>query len=585
MDHPNPDITAPDGGAPGEPLEGAVRERILRLHPLGGDGGLSGKVMRKALGWDQAKSFAAEVMGRFRSPFAVTPLAMPLALPAAESRIPATGSASVPATPSVHQRQLPVVDSSPSGTVGSGSLVQRKVMGGSDSPPLAQSIGTVPEPFYPPEKLAEGFHKNIVGSDNYESKADVSPKLKSPPTAAGTWAMTARLHSTLGTRLVQRHSGFVGVSPEAEAGVVRPLSGQKMSMAASESPSVARANKVIGRTAQRKTSGETESGTSIVDQFAAATSALGADSHVSPPSLGRAQDVAATSGKSDAVRLQPEPFATAQPLVKAIPPARLTLQRKGGAASLANDIFARLPNSSSGAAIPSLPLPFAAPEVDRSGPAMDSLSSSSMTTPSGAVSQAAAASSTLFPPPKGAPPAGTESGQGLFPVIPRSPSAEGVSGVVSRKVKDTVPGPELPWGGPRVGASETLGAAVFPRADHFSLPRPSVSANISGSAFSAPLPLVQSRGVAGSDAGERIQRKPANSLPVAQRSEAAGSSATAISSNGTSDSATGFSLGASPETGALTPTPGASVDLEQVADEVYRIIERRLIVEKENRGL
>ncbi len=37
--------------------------------------------------------------------------------------------------------------------------------------------------------------------------------------------------------------------------------------------------------------------------------------------------------------------------------------------------------------------------------------------------------------------------------------------------------------------------------------------------------------------------------------------------------------------GTGTPMLGAPVDLERVADEVYRIIERRLIVEKENRGL
>lgn len=54
---------------------------------------------------------------------------------------------------------------------------------------------------------------------------------------------------------------------------------------------------------------------------------------------------------------------------------------------------------------------------------------------------------------------------------------------------------------------------------------------------------------------------------------------------GTSENAAAFSPGGSPETGALTPTSGVPIDLERVADEVYRLIERRLIVEKENRGL
>jgi hypothetical protein len=91
--------------------------------------------------------------------------------------------------------------------------------------------------------------------------------------------------------------------------------------------------------------------------------------------------------------------------------------------------------------------------------------------------------------------------------------------------------------------------------------------------------------MAGSDAAGSIQRKLADSLPVAQRSAATGSSATVTSANGTSESAAAFSPSASPETGESTVTPGATIDLERVADEVYRLIERRLIVEKENRGL
>lgn len=57
------------------------------------------------------------------------------------------------------------------------------------------------------------------------------------------------------------------------------------------------------------------------------------------------------------------------------------------------------------------------------------------------------------------------------------------------------------------------------------------------------------------------------------------------SSNGMSEGVAAFSPSVSPETGESTVTPGAIIDLERVADEVYRLIERRLIVEKENRGL
>lgn len=89
----------------------------------------------------------------------------------------------------------------------------------------------------------------------------------------------------------------------------------------------------------------------------------------------------------------------------------------------------------------------------------------------------------------------------------------------------------------------------------------------------------------GSGAGGSIQRKLSDFLPVAQRSEATGSSPTTTRAGGSSEGAAAFSLGDSTETGESTVTPGATIDVERVADEVYRLIERRLIVEKENRGL
>lgn len=164
-----------------------------------------------------------------------------------------------------------------------------------------------------------------------------------------------------------------------------------------------------------------------------------------------------------------------------------------------------------------------------------------------------------------------------MPVIQRIQSGGGASGVISRKSKETLTGPELSWGGPRAGFSETAGLGIFPRTDFFS---PTVPANTSGSVLSAPLPLLRMR-----DTGGSIQRKLPDSASVMQRAETASASTVPSSSAGMSESAAGFSLGGSPETGAGTPTPGAPVDLERVADEVYRIIERRLIVEKENRGL
>ena len=154
--------------------------------------------------------------------------------------------------------------------------------------------------------------------------------------------------------------------------------------------------------------------------------------------------------------------------------------------------------------------------------------------------------------------------------------------MISRKAKEAVTGPELSWGGPRAGVSETAGLGIYPRTDFFS---PTVPAITSGSVLAAPLPLARIQGMAGPDTGGNIQRKWSDSPSVMQRAEAAGASASATPSSGTSESAAGFSLGRSPETDAGTPTPGAPVDLERVADEVYRIIERRLIVEKENRGL
>lgn len=436
MDYPHPDITVPDGGAGGEPLEGTVRERILRLHPQAGEG--AGTVMRKAAGWDQAGTFAAEVMSRFRSPFAVTPMAMPLAQPVAESRIAATGSAPVLDHPSRlspdRQRPLPAAGSSSSERLGPGNLVQRKVMRGSDSTTSTSVAGTVAEPFFAPEKLVEAFHKSRAGSDGYESKADVSPQPLSSPMAAGTWAMT------LGARLVQRHSSFVGTLPEKEAGEGSPSSLQRMPMAA----------------------GVASSEASVTPHF----------------------DEASASAVSSAVA----PFPQAV--------------RRDGSASGANRL----------------------------------------------------------------------------PVIQRTQPGGGASGVVSRKSnKETLTGPELSRGGPRTGVSETAGAAFLPRTDFFS---PTVPANTSGSVLSAPLPLLRMRGTGGS-----IQRKLSDSASVMQRAETDGASVSATPAGGTSETAAGLSLGGSPETGVLTPTPGTPVDLERVADEVYRIIERRLIVEKENRGL
>ena len=575
MDHPNPDITAQDGGAGGEPLEGVVRDRILRLHPQAGEGGLSGTVMRKASGWDQAGTFAAEVMGRFRSPFAVTPMAMPLALPVSESRTPATGSASVSETPSPlspdSQRPLPVVGSSSLGRLGPGSLVQRKVVRGSDPTTSTPVAGTVAEPFSASEKLVEGFHKSSVGQDRCDSKADVPPQLLSPPTVAGTWAMTARLHGTLGARLVQRHSGFAGTLPEKEAGEGSPFSVQRMSLAAGESTPVARGNEPMGRAVQRKSSDGTESGkTDIVNNVPAANAVVGADPRVRPPFSKQQRDVASTPPKTDAVQLRPEPLATAQPLVKPIPSARVTLQRKGGAASLADEIFDRLPNPSCGAAIP--PLPLAALVVAPPGTAIGGAASASMATRSSESS-----SIPVAPFQQRVRHDGVAPGEGPLPVIQRIQPGGGASGVISRKAKEAVTGPELSWKGPRAGVSERAGAAFLSRTDLFS---PTVPANTFGSVLSAPLPLLRMRGTEGN-----IQRKLPDSASVMQRAETAGASTVPASSAGTSESAAGFSLGGSPETGAGTPTPGAPVDLERVADEVYRIIERRLIVEKENRGL
>jgi hypothetical protein len=251
----------------GEPLEGAVRDRILRLHPQEGDRGLSGTVLRKASGWDQAGTFAAEIMGRFRSPFEVPSTAMPLAMPVMESRAPATASAPVSERPSPRspdsRRPLAATGLFSSGRLGPGSLVQRKVMGGSDSTPSIQAAGTGAEQLLAPEKFVEGFHKSGAGSNNYENKAEVSSPSLSPPTAAGTWAMTARLHGTLGARLVQRHSAFAGAPAEKEAGEGSPLSVPRMPMAGEERTPGAGDPKAIGRAVQRQASGGTESGKSM----------------------------------------------------------------------------------------------------------------------------------------------------------------------------------------------------------------------------------------------------------------------------------------------------------------------------------
>lgn len=575
MDHPNPDITAQDGGAGGEPLEGVVRDRILRLHPQAGDGGLSGTVMRKSVGWDQARSFAAEVMSRFRSPGDAPSTAMPLGLSVAESRIPATGSAPVLETPSRlspdSQRPLAAAGSSSTGRLGPGTLVQRKVRSGSDSTPSIQAAGTVAEELSAPEKSVDGFDKNSADSSNYESKSDVSPQPLSPPTAAGTWAMTERLHGTLGARLVQRHSGFAGTLPEKEAGEGSSFSVQRMSMAAGESTPVARANETMGRTAQRQTAGGTESGKiGITDNVPTENAAVGADPRVRPPFLKQQREGVSTSPKTAVVQLRPEPLVTAQPLVKPTPPATSTIQRKVGASSLADEIFDRLPNPSADGAIP--PLPLAAPVVAPPGTAIGGAASASM-----AARSSESSSIPVAPFQQRVRHDGVAPGEGPLPVIQRIQSGGGASGVISRKSKETLTGPELSWGGPRVGFSETAGLGIFPRTDFFS---PTVPANTSGSVLSAPLPLLRMR-----DTGGSIQRKLPDSASVMQRAETAGASTVPSSSAGMSESAAGFSLGGSPETGAGTPTPGAPVDLERVADEVYRIIERRLIVEKENRGL
>lgn len=581
MDHPNPDITAQDGGAGGEPLEGAVRERILRLHPQAGEGGLSGTVMRKSEGWDQAGTFAAEVMSRFRSPGDAPSTAMPLAMPVAESRTPATGSASVSETPSPlspdNQRPLPAAGSSSSEKLGPGNLVQRKVIDGSNPTTSTPVDGTVAEELSVPEKSGEGFYKNSACSSNYEIKADVSSQLLSPP-AAGTWAMTARLHSTLGARLVQRHSSFSGALPEKEAGEGSPFSVQKMSLAAGESTPLARGNEPMGRAVQRKSSGGTESGKSTVvtaDNVPAANYPVGADPRVRPPFLKQQREGVSTSPKTAVIQLRPEPPAFSLPLVKTAPLGPSTIQRKGGAASLADDIFARLPNISSAGAIP--PLPLAAPVVAPPGTAIGGAASASM-----AARSSESSTIPVAPFHQNARHDGVSLGEGPLPVIQRIQPGGGASGVISRKAKEAVTGPELSWGGPRAGVSETAGLGIYPRTDFFS---PTVPAITSGSVLAAPLPLARIQGMAGPDTGGNIQRKWSDSPSVMQRAEAAGASASATPSSGTSESAAGFSLGRSPETDAGTPTPGAPVDLERVADEVYRIIERRLIVEKENRGL
>lgn len=582
MDHPNPDITAPEGGTGGEPLEGAVRERVLRLHPQAGEGGVSGIVMRKSAGWDQAGAFAAEVMGRFRSPYAVTPMAMPLALPVAETQIPATGSAPVPATSSPlsphSQRPLPVVGSSSPGRLGPESPVQRKVMGDSDPTISTPAAGTVVEQLSAPEKLVERFHKNIAGPVNYESKADVSTELKSPPPSAGTRAMTARLHGTLGARLVRRHSTFAGAPAEKEAGEGSPFSIQKMPLTAGESSPLTRANEAMGRTSQRRASGEIASGESTVgnaDKIPAVNPAVVAAPFVRPPFLKQQREGVSTSPNTAVVQLRAEPSASSLPLVEPTSTATATIQRKVGGASLADTIFARLPNPSFEGAGSTLPL--AAPVVASPGTAIDGAASPSTAKPSGE-------SSSFCVPPfhQGAYQDGGAPGENSSPVIQRIQPGGGASGVVSRKGKEAVTRPELSWGGPLAGFSETAGVGVFPRTDFFS---PTVAANISASAPAATLPLARMQGLAGSGAVGSIQRKLSDPASVMQRAETADASNPPASSVGTSESTGTFSPSRLPEMGTGTPMLGAPVDLERVADEVYRIIERRLIVEKENRGL
>ena len=327
----------------------------------------------------------------------------------------------------------------------------------------------------------------------------------------------------------------------------------RMPMAGEERTPGARDSKAIGRQA----SGGTESGKSMADKVSGATPAVGADPRVRPPFLKQQRGAVSTSPKVDAVQLRLEPLATASPPVKPTPPAGATLQRKGSTASLSDDIFSRLPNLSSGVAVPSLPL--AASEAPPSGG--------------------------LSPSSKGISSVGGASGQGALPVILRSPSVGGTSGVVSRKAKESVNGPESAWGGLRSGASETAGAVFFPRTDPFPPPLPTVPVKTTGSALATSLPLARMQGMAGSGAVGSIQRRLSDSASVMQRSAATGSSTAVTSANGTGESAAAFSPSASPETGESTVTPGATIDLERVADEVYRLIERRLIVEKENRGL
>jgi len=642
MDEPK--TTKTDMASLAGEMAGAVRGRILRLHPQAQTGGLVDRFARHGEGWDRAGQLSGEIVGRFRSPAEGTASAMPLVEPvpslpkanvlarrAAES-VPAVGSSSpsvISVLPAPVQRvttggiteggpkagPTPVSDSVPVEPIRAAAGARAEAREISRRPAEAGSKAASSEIFVQLKK-----DQKIISSDAVD---DVSPEQKSIPLATPTMRMTERSQNSLGPSLVQRHTGFGGVGSGLErsaqvagdtgkSGGHLPLrTGERAQTQQSGSPDVSASlpkqqlpDKSAGAPVMRRADG---AGNTLGIQAPAASGVTlgGVESVGSRTAASVTDSVAkpAPGGANAEIQMQRsvDTLSRNLPVVKPVSPVgKGAIQRRETGVSLGESLFTR--NSGAFASRFGSSLPAARSLVEKpmgvgSAPGVASGSSTGFTD-FGSSAMASVASSGI-----------------VSPVVQRTVDGwERKS--INRSVLPTLSGSVEPKGRSISGPTGGGTAAGFPQVGPMMFrspitvgensPMSGVSAGASNSRSSAAkpnpsgggqgaLPLVLLQG--------GNQTKPARSISLARSSVSTStvtseSGSTASLSETTSSASTPGSSTTSTNAGPPSTTPSeigggatsttsttAGVDLERLADEVYRIIERRLIMEKESRGL
>ena len=619
MNDPNPstDEMHPDSKG----LAGAVRGRILRLHPQADSGGLVNRLSRQGEGWDRAGILSSEIMERFRAPAEKSPTSMPLArswvaTPQANTLAPRQAAAGpAPGQHQARRESLPFADplllpastgSISSGLItGQGPFVQRKATVGANKIAIdalrKKGAGRSDPLVYETDVIGKKYEKTVTN----DSKNDSPPEENKSPITTATGRMTARLQDSLGSSLVRRHAGFTGLatadvrrlttaggtsgSPTNHSGDRGlPMLAGKGKESDFAQPGSGRASSAGAPVLRR--SAKTGGNDSVGKSFPAGSPDGAIHARTDPGSVIPASGVGPLGDASPA----------SSPLVIPVRPTgagtiqRHTTEHHGSVRpSLATELFTRGQPALEGNSISRMPL--ASPVATAPSLAFESMGEGT----AGSSSEVSGSVPRLLPPvaTNGIVRRFSEVGDAVSPPIPRGLMSPGPGGA-GALMKNTAVVLAAPGKSQREtmpvfrSAVSTEGYPGTPRRSSDSAESGAVQASMKIQPARSTLPLVQTfsgaRPVSVALPGRSDARSAYSFSPgmVVQRSSEVGAPAGTFSSQASSDSTTtGAATTGRQDMQAGELSPGAAVDMDRLADEVYQIIERRLIAEKESRGL